>query len=130
HVSVAFKNVFIRAGPLVLPPMVAHPRRAARLVPQIRKAVALVIFVSFLAPTLGLLSPAGAAGSSDPLTDLDLNFGVFDELSAAQARKAEKTDPAPIAAATGALEPSLTPRVIPRVAPVAPYTIQNTTQGI
>jgi hypothetical protein len=110
--------------------MVALPRRIPRLTPRFRMALSLLITGSFFLPTLGLLTAEGAAPTSDSLTDLDLNFGVFDQLSAAQARKAQKTDPAPIIAATSALEPRLTPRAIPRVAPVAPYTIQNTTQAI
>jgi len=83
-----------------------------------------------LSPAFQLLLAPTSAAPDDSLTGFDLNFGAFDALSATQARKAAKTDPAPITAATDALQSSLTPRPIARTTPVAPYTVQNSTQGI
>lgn len=110
--------------------MAASLSRGIGAPPFWRRIRAIVVTALLFTPAADLLLAAPAAVAAEAPQSLNLDFGVFSALSDTQQRKAQKTDPAPILAATDQLLVNLTPRTQTRLPPVALYTVHNTTQTI
>ncbi len=99
-------------------------RALQRLPTRVRS---LAVVALFLLPLADLPFVAEAAESA---VNLDLNFGVFDSLSATQARQTQKTDPATILPLVDPVMQRLTPQPTQRQSPAVTYTVKNSTGGL
>lgn len=79
---------------------------------------------------LPLADFAQVAQAAEEAVDFDLNFGVFESLSATQERKVEKTNPVTIVPLTDPVLQRLTQQATSRQAPAVSYTVNNTTGGL
>src|SRR3990172_4027397 len=79
---------------------------------------------------LPLADFAQVAQAAEEAVDFDLNFGVFESLSATQERKVEKTNPVTIGPLRARAPRRRAHRAPRRGAPAVSYTVNNTTGGL